>query len=200
MKSLFKKTYMFYSLAIFVLWNWYNRILFRIKGVKFAKKLQIYKKMYLQVRNGTLTVGDNFTLTSGNCINPLCRNIRACIHITHGGVVKIGNNVGMSSPCIWVRNSLTIGDNVNVGGNCIIMDNDAHEIDYKARRGEIKGEVKSAPIVIEDDVWLGANVMVLKGVRIGARSIIGAGSVVTRNIPSDCIAVGNPARVIKNLK
>lgn len=98
MKSLFKKTYTFYSLAIFVLWNWYNRILFRIKGVKFAKKLQIYKKMYLQVRNGTLTVGDNFTLTSGDCINPLCRNIRVCIHITHGGVVKIGKNVGMSSP------------------------------------------------------------------------------------------------------
>lgn len=48
--------------------------------------------------------------------------------------------------------------------------------------------------------WLGANVMVLKGVKIGARSIIGAGSVVTRDIPSDCIAAGNPARVIKNLK
>ena len=183
-----------------VIWKLINKILFSLKRVELGSNPQIYKKVYLQIRNGKLTIGNNFTLTSGNCINPLCRNIRACIHITHGGVVKIGNNVGMSSPCIWVRNSLTIGDNVNVGGNCIIMDNDAHEIDYKARRGEKKGEVKSSPIVIEDDVWLGANVMVLKGVKIGARSIIGAGSVVTIDIPSDCIAVGNPARVIKKLK
>lgn len=189
-----------YNLLKHSFWKCFNERFFKLKGAVLGKNIRVYNKIYLQIYDGKLTIGNNFTLTSGNCINPLCRNIRACIHITHSGVVKIGNNVGMSSPCIWVRNSLTIGDNVNVGGNCIIMDNDAHEIDYKARRGEIKGEVKSAPIVIEDDVWLGANVMVLKGVKIGARSIIGAGSVVTRNIPSDCIAVGNPARVIKNLK
>lgn len=58
----------------------------------------------------------------------------------------------------------------------------------------------SAPIVIEDDVWVGAHSFILKGVTIGARSIIGAGSVVTKNIPADCVAAGNPCRVIKNLK
>jgi acetyltransferase-like isoleucine patch superfamily enzyme len=79
------------------------------------------------------------------------------------------------------------------------MDNDVHQINYIERKAN-KGKVKSAPIVIEDDVWLGANVMVLKGVTIGARSIIGAGSVVTKSIPSDCIAAGTPAKVIKSLK
>ena len=59
---------------------------------------------------------------------------------------------------------------------------------------------KSPPIVIEDDVWVGAHSIILKGVTIGARSIIGAGSVVTKSIPADCVAAGNPCRVIKNLK
>ena len=104
----------------------------------------------------------------------------------------------MSSPCMWIKESLTIGNNVKIGGNCIIMDNDVHQIDHLERRSN-KGNVKSSPVVIEDDVWLGANVTVLKGVTIGARSIIGAGSVVTKSIPADCIAAGNPCRVIKYL-
>lgn len=58
---------------------------------------------------------------------------------------------------------------------------------------------KSKPIVIEDDVWLGTNSIVLKGVTIGARTIIGAGSVVTKDIPADCIAAGNPCKVIRKI-
>lgn len=181
------------------MWKSYNKIVFRIKGACFGKNLQVYKKVYLQIRKGNLYIGNNFTLTSGGCINPLCRNVRACIYISHKGIINIGDNVGMSSPCIWVKNSLTIGNNVNIGGNCIIMDNDVHQINYIERRTH-KGMVNSAPVIIEDDVWLGANVMVLKGVTIGARSIIGAGSVVTKSIPADCIAAGNPAIVIKSLK
>ena len=173
-------------------------LLFKVKGVKYGRNMQVYNKIYLQIRNGKISIGDNFTLTSGDCINPLCRNIRACIFITHGGTINIGNNVGMSSPCLWIKESLTIGNNVNIGGNCIIMDNDVHQIEYIGRRSN-KGNVKSSPVVIEDYVWLGANVTVLKGVTIGARSIIGAGSVVTKSIPADCIAAGNPACVIKSL-
>lgn len=56
------------------------------------------------------------------------------------------------------------------------------------------------PIVIEDDVLIGARSIVLKGVTIGARSVIGAGSVVVKDIPADCIAAGNPCKVIKYLK
>ena len=179
-------------------YRWFNRCFFRLKKVHYGLNLQVYNKVYLQIRNGEMYVGDNFTLTSGDCINPLCRNIRACIYITHGGTVNIGNNVGMSSPCLWIKESLTIGNNVKIGGNCIIMDNDVHQIDHLVRRSN-KGGVKSSPVIIEDDAWLGANVLVLKGVTIGARSIIGAGSVVTKSIPADCIAAGNPCRVIKYL-
>lgn len=57
----------------------------------------------------------------------------------------------------------------------------------------------SAPVTIEDDVFIGMNCVILKGVTIGARSIIAAGSVVTKSIPADCVAGGNPAKVIKRL-
>lgn len=60
-------------------------------------------------------------------------------------------------------------------------------------------KVKSAPITIEDDVWIGAFTTILKGVHIGARSIIGANSVVTKDIPADCIAAGNPCRIIRTI-
>lgn len=59
--------------------------------------------------------------------------------------------------------------------------------------------VQSASVTIEDDVWIGANCIILKDVTIGARSVIGAGSVVTKSIPADCIAAGNPCRVIRKI-
>ena len=102
----------------------------------------------------------------------------------------------MSSTRIWIHKSLTIGDNVKIGGMVLITDTDAHPIDYIARRSST-AESKSAPITIGDDAWIGAHCLILKGVTIGERSIIGAGSVVTRSIPPDCLAAGNPARVIR---
>lgn len=153
----------------------------------------------MQIKAGDLAIGDNFTMTSGDCINPLCRNIYACIYITNGGKIKIGNNVGMSSPCLWVTNSLIIGDRVRIGGNCTIIDSDVHDIDFMARANLRPHDIKNAPIVLENDVWLGTNVTILKGVTIGARSIIGAGSVVTKSIPADCIAAGNPCKIIKRI-
>lgn len=157
---------------------------------------------------GRIRIGDDFHLTSGDCINPLCRNIRACLHTDNSlSEIIIGNHVGMSSPCIWVRERLTIGNHVNIGGNCVILDTDTHQIDYLARRGEKAAEprdpnttIQSAPITIEDDVWIGANCIILKGVTIGARSVIGAGSVVTKSIPADCIAAGNPCKVIRKIQ
>ena len=96
------------------------------------------------------------------------------------------------------------------------MDSDVHPIDFLKRRVNYEREligmlgkkdglkayyesVGTAPIVIEDDVWIGARCQILKGVHIGARSIIAAGSNVTKDIPADVIAGGNPCRVIKTL-
>ena len=132
-------------------------------------------------------------------MNPIASNLQADVYVEPGATLTIGNNVGMSSTRLWIHESARIGNNVKIGGCVLITDTDAHPMDYMARRSSNEG-TKSAPVVIEDDVWVGAHCIILKGVTIGARSVIGAGSVVTKSIPADCVAAGNPCRVIKNLK
>lgn len=137
--------------------------------------------------------------SSGDGVNPIASNLQGAIYVEDGASLTIGNNVGMSSTRMWIHKGVTIGDNVKIGACVLMTDTDAHPMDYLARRTSSEG-TKSAPIVIEDDVWVGAHSIILKGVTIGARSVIGAGSVVTKSIPADCVAAGNPAKVIKMLR
>ncbi len=187
-----------------------NRCYFLLCGINFKENLCVYNQLYLSLSSkATINIGENFTFTSGGGINPLCRNKRGQIFVESGGEILIGNNTGISSSCLWAKNKITIGNNVNIGGDCIIMDTDAHSLDWKIRAGLItdeSGEIindtataKSAPIIIEDHAFIGTRSIILKGVTIGARSIIAAGSVVTKSIPSDCIAGGNPCKVIRKL-
>ena len=106
-----------------------------------------------------------------------------------GSRLIIGDNCGFSGTSIWCFDSITIGNNIRVGANVVIMDGDAHQDDPRAG--------KNAPVIIEDNVWIGAGVTVLKGVTIGRNSLIGAGSVVVKDIPANCVAAGNPCKVIR---
>lgn len=175
-----------------------NRMILKSHGVVFGKNIQIPSKVLWLIRGGRITIGDNFYLSSGNGVNPIASNLQADVYVEPGAALTIGNNVGMSSTRLWIHESVRIGNNVKIGGCVLITDTDAHPMDYVARRSSNDG-TKSAPVVIEDDVWVGAHCIILKGVTIGARSIIGAGSVVTKNIPADCVAAGNPCKVIKSL-
>lgn len=176
-----------------------NRMILKTHGVEFGKNLQIPGKVSWLIRGSRITIGDNFYLSSGNGVNPIASNLQADVYVEPGATLTIGNNVGMSSTRLWIHESARIGNNVKNGGCVLITDTDAHPMDYVARRSSNDG-TKSAPVVIEDDVWVGAHCIILKGVTIGARSIIGAGSVVTKSIPTDCVAAGNPCKVIKLLK
>lgn len=185
-----------------VLYPKWNRFKFKLKGVEFGCGLKVYTKMYIGVGERSLIqIGNNFTFSSSDCINPLSRNIYGCIVTYPDARIIIGNNVGMSSPCLWARKEIIIGNNVNIGGDCILMDSDAHSLNYIDRRDSIKDQLnrKDGAIRIEDDVLIGTRCIILKGVTIGARSVIGGGSIVTKSIPSDCVAAGNPCKVIKYL-
>lgn len=174
-----------------------NRMILKAHSVVFGKNLQIPGKVSWLI-GGKLKIGDNFYFSSGDAVNPMTSNLQGAVYVESGAELSIGNNVGMSSTRIWVHDSVAVGNNVKLGACVLITDTDAHPMDYMARRTSNEG-TKSAPIVIEDDAWVGAHCIILKGVTIGARSIIGAGSVVTKSIPADCVAVGNPCRVIKSL-
>lgn len=191
----------------------YNRLCIKlcIGWNNLGKRAMIFNHIYLDIHpESKVMIGDDFTFTSGECINPLCRNQRGCIVAERpNSIIEIGHHVGMSSPCLWAKERITIGNYVKIGGDCIFMDSDAHNLDWRIRNSQIMFSpmesldihtCKCAPIVIEDHVLIGARSIILKGVTIGHGSVIGAGSVVVKDIPANCIAAGNPCVVIKMLE
>ncbi|MFR9166643.1 MAG: sugar O-acetyltransferase [Dysgonomonas sp.] len=113
-----------------------------------------------------------------------------------GKNITIGNNVYINFECIILDCAeVTIGNDVLLGPRVGLYTAN-HDIDPVKR---ISGVSTALPITIEDRVWLGGDVTVLPGVTIGENSVIGAGSVVTKNIPENVIAAGNPCRVIKRI-
>lgn len=177
-----------------------NRVRFNLYGIKYGKNCNVYGKLYIKLFPDTnIKIGDNFFCSSGRNINALCTNKRGVIYLVHSATLTIGNNVGMSSPIIWCNKSISIGNNVKFGANVILMDTDAHSTNYLLRREPMHDWSEPKEIVIGDDAFIGMNVTILKGVNIGERAIIGAGSVVTHNVPADCIAAGNPAKIIRQI-
>lgn len=158
------------------------------KGCKFMGKAH-----FERLQNAEISIGNNCTFNSTATSN-LSGLYTPCIISTakKGAKITIGDNCGFSGTRIRCGTSITLGNNVRCGANTYIADTDAHSDDYRAG--------KDRPVIIEDNVWLGLNVVVLKGVRIGKNSLIGANSLVTKDIPANVIAVGNPCRVIKQLE
>ena len=126
------------------------------------------------------------------------------IFLDFGSHTHFGNHVyANSNLTILDEGDVTIGNDVFIGPNVSLL-TPLHPLLKEERRRQIRGGkpceyVRAKPITIGDDVWLGAGVIVLPGVHIGSGSVIGAGSVVTKDIPSDVLAFGNPCRVIRPL-
>lgn len=111
--------------------------------------------------------------------------------------ICIGDNVSINNAFSAVAFSkITIQNNVLIGVSCSIMDNDGHNLDKDKRHHEVQ---KTGNVYISENVFIGDNVTILKGVTIGVNSVIGNGSIVTKSIPDNVIAAGNPALVIRNI-
>lgn len=112
--------------------------------------------------------------------------------------VVIGNrNAFSNNVSLVAMGRIQVGNDCLVGDQCAIYDCDFHEID-PSRRSRSVGRI--LPVIIGNNVWLGSRVMVLKGVTIGDNSVVGAMSVVSKSIPPNCVAAGNPAKVIRQLE
>lgn len=186
--------------------KWYkmwNPVKFKALGIHVGKHSSMMNNIDVRVApNAQINIGEHFTALSGDSLNALCRNTHLCLKVEDGASLTIGSWTGISGGCIWVSKSVSIGNHVNIGANCLIIDGDIHNLDWKKRR---LGATQQIPylkgnVIIEDDAWIGANSIILKGVVIGKRSVIGAGSIVTHSIPSDCIAAGNPCKIIRSGK
>ncbi len=148
-------------------------------------------------RKANIHIGKNLTACSSPKHNSIGVFQKVTIKaLSPASIIIIGNNAGISGCTISGKN-IKIGDNVLIGSGVLITDSDAHPIHPDLRHDS--RYIKTAPITIEDDVFIGARSIILKGVTIGRGSVIGAGSVVSKNIPPMTVAAGNPARKgIKN--
>ncbi|WP_162909327.1 acyltransferase [Aggregatilinea lenta] len=150
-------------------------------------------------RYSTIVFGANLQLRSTARSNPLGPNRPVIIcTLRRGANLIIGDSFGMSGGSIVAQTGIHIGQRVAVGANTIICDTDFHPLFPEMRR-TVSDQGEAAPIEIEDDVFVGMQCLILKGVTIGCGSVIGAGSVVTKSLPPRVIAAGNPARVIREI-
>lgn len=114
----------------------------------------------------------------------------------YGNNIVLGKNVFINSNCYFMDGAkITVGDNVFIGPSCGFYTAN-HPLDYQTRN---QGIEQALPILIGNNVWLGGNVIVLPGVKIGDGCVIGAGSVVTKDIEANSVATGVPCKVIKKI-
>lgn len=146
-----------------------------------ANAINVHEVSKLRIdRGGTLFVNGIVSFYSNTNIHI---GVNACLSIGHNTYINEGTKIS-------VKESLKIGNNCAISNNVSIMDSDFHTIVEKRQN--------NIGVIIKDHVWIGADVTILKNVTIGNNCIIGAKSVVTKSIPDNCLAVGNPAKVIKN--
>jgi acetyltransferase-like isoleucine patch superfamily enzyme len=169
-----------------------------LNGAVFQKGLKVAGLLKIEVtRRGKLTIGNDLHINSGNNFNLIGRQQKTIFWVE--GELLIGDNVGMSATAIICNHQITIGNNVTIGGNTVIYDTDFHNLDPLIRINRTLDKQTSIklPVLIGDNVFIGAHTTILKGVCIGKNSIVGACSVVTKNIPPNEIWAGNPAKFIK---
>ena len=159
------------------------------------------------IKGATLKIGKNVTIKSSFLSNLVGLYSRTII-VTRipGAQIEIGDNVGISGATIYARKKITIGENTCIGGNCKILDNDFHPIDFETRNKLASGKitddsdmVPSKEIKIGKNCFIGCNSIILKGTVLGDGCVVGAGAVVVGKFDSNCVIAGNPARVIRYL-
>lgn len=177
-------------------WYVYNLLLLKYNNVYYSSFPKINGSLVIKNR-GKVTMGKAVIFNSNLKSNFVGLYKPCSILVKEGAALHIDDFTGFSGVSIYCSENIYIGKNVNCGGNVSIWDTDFHPIEIHARRIHNVVKIKSRPIKIEDDVFIGANSIVLKGVRIGAGAIIGAGSVVTKDVPANEIWGGNPAKFIR---
>ncbi len=177
----------------------YNKFIFSYRKVNYEKFPKISGRLYLVSDKKSIFLGRDVCINSSFKSNPIGGSDRTILFARPGAKITIGNNVGISNSTIFAASSVIIGNDVMIGGDCRIYDTDFHSINYDHRLQKPDINIKSKPIVISNGVFIGAHSIILKGVSIGEKSVIAAGSIVTKDIPSNELWGGVPAKFIKRI-
>ena len=188
----------------------YYKLFMKALKIKYGKNLLLKGCPLIYNKSGAkLVIGDNVTIKSSflsNLVGLYSRTI-ICTRAP-GAEINIGNNVGISGATIYARKGIFIGENTCVGGNCKILDNDFHPIEWEVRNrlmfeasGPESNElIPAKEIHIGKNCFIGCNTIILKGTILGDGCVVGAGAVVSGKFDDNSVIVGNPARVVKVLE
>lgn len=193
-RFLFRKLYIAKSKIV-------TLFLFKLNGVNFQNYITVGVPFISVTKNGIVVIGNNFKMNNTKGSNPIGREAKCSFVISNSGVLRIGNNVGMSGCSIVCANSVQIDDNVKIGGNTCIYDTDFHSLAFEDRINFQldKLNTKTKKVHLKKNSFIGAHTLILKGVTVGENGVVGAGSTLTKSIPENQIWAGNPAIFIKNL-
>lgn len=179
------------------IWNQcYNSVVIRYRKIKHGENLVINGRLRV-FGHGRIQLGRDVGINSGLSANPIGGDTCTIFSLKENAVLTLGDGVGISNTAIVCHNRVSIGSRTLIGGGTKIYDTDFHSLNCEERGDYGREKAVTKPIMIGEDVFIGAHSIILKGVSIGNRSIIGAGSVVTKNIPADEVWAGNPARRIR---
>jgi acetyltransferase-like isoleucine patch superfamily enzyme len=183
------------------------KVMLKLLKVQYGKKLRLDGIPLIYNKSGAkLVLGDNVTIKSSflsNLVGLYSRTI-ICTRTAEAEIV-ISNNVGISGATIYARKGIYIGENTCIGGNCKILDNDFHPIDWEERNRlmqdhsgpEANERIPTKPIHIGKNCFIGCNTIILKGTVLGDGCVVGAGAVVSGRFEAGSVIVGNPGRVVK---
>lgn len=185
----------------FALWRLCGRLALRSSGALLAKGVDAIGAPVVDLHEGSsIHLGQNVRLISKTFATALGVNHAVVLRtVSANAQIRIGKGVGVSGGSVCAARLVEIGENTMLGANVTITDTDFHSLHPVHRGGHTHPTVGVAPVSIGKRVLIGTNAIVLKGVTIGDNSVIGAGSVVTKSIPENTIAAGNPCRVLRSL-
>ncbi len=180
--------YFLYGFSYLIEKLWHTP-LFKARCMQVGRNLSLTGGMPYLIGDPKIYLGNNVTLMRINV---------GSSKVARNPIFKVGDHTSIGfGTTVSVCDNISIGDNCMIGRNCLLMDSDDHPVDPEKRKARLPVAISDVkPVKIGDNVWVGAYCSILKGVTIGDNSIIGTYSVVTRDIPANCIAVGQPAKPV----
>lgn len=180
-------------------WHWIGRRLLHAHGVELEGPITLYGLPIIEVASGSrICIGLGAVLCSKSRFTALSVAKPVTLRtLREGAEIRLGRDCGLSGTVICAAIAVHVGDRCLFGADVQIADTDFHPINPKGRRfNNNSSDIRSAPIRIGQNVFIGTRSIILKGVAIGDDAVIGAGSVVTRDVPTGAIAAGSPARIV----
>jgi acetyltransferase-like isoleucine patch superfamily enzyme len=169
-------------------------------GIEWGHAWRIFGRPIIQKhRESRIALGDELTLRSWPRSNPLTPTHPVVLSTRRADAeIEVGDGCGFTGSTIVAADRVSIGDRVLAGRKASVVDTDFHPLTPEERAEDINAGA-TAPVVIEDDAFVGMEALILKGVTVGTGAVVGAGAVVTQDVPPRVVVAGNPAQVVRTL-